>query len=242
VPGMDQSKEIFPNTPGVLIVNPFMKRGMHVLAIDRPGQGECNLRKIRVYPDNHKEATKAAIDYLITRPEADGNKIGLYGISMGSYWGAHITAFDNRIKASVTAMACYMMERHPIFKEASPRFWLTYKYMAGIEDEDEFDKMVAKMTLKGVGKRIKNPFLVWTGEFDPLNPLEEAEAFFNDIAGPKEMWVMEDDFHPGLTRGFCNIPIANIAADWLKDKLEGKYPKDLARKVVIPLNGTGAYA
>ena len=161
---------------------------------------------------------------------------------MGSYWGTHIAAFDNRIKATVAAMGCFMMDRHPIFGEASPRFRLTYKYMAGIEDDDEFDEMIAKMTLKGVGNQIKNPFLIWVGEFDPLSPLEEADAFFNEITGPKEMWVMEEDFHTSYNRGLFNIPMAHIAADWLKDKLEGKYTQDLARRVLIPPNGIGPYA
>ncbi|MFC1937971.1 alpha/beta hydrolase family protein [Chloroflexota bacterium] len=244
VPGMDQIKESFPNAAGKPAVNPnpFIQRGLHVLSVDLPGQGECNLRKIRADLDNHKEAGKAAIDYLMTRPEVDGDKIGLYGLSMGSYWGARIAAFDNRIKACVLTMGCFMMDRHPLFEEASPRFRLTFKYMAGIEDDDEFDEMVARMTLKGVGNKIKCPILMWTGEFDPLNPLEEADAFFNEIAGPREMWVMEDDFHNSYNRGLLNIPQAHFAADWLKDKLEGKYPPDLARRVLIPLSGSGPYS
>lgn len=243
IPGMDQSKEKFPKTGGNPTVNPnpFIQRGIHVLSVDLPGQGECNLRKIRATPYAHRDAGKAAIDYLMTRPEVDGDKIGIYGISMGSYWGSDIAAADNRIKAGITAMGCYMMQRRPLFEETSPRFRLTFKYMAGIEDDEEFDKMAAKMTLKGVGKNIKNPFLIWIGEFDPLNPLEEAEAFFDDITGPKEMWIMEDDFHTAFNRGLCNIPMAHIAADWLKDKLEGNYSKDLNKKVLIPLNGMGPY-
>ena len=97
------------------------------------------------------------------------------------------------------------------------------------------------MTLKGVGAKIKNPFLIWMGEFDPCCPLEEAEAFFNEIAGPREMWVMEDDFHAAFSRGLCSIPMAYISADWLKDKLDDKYPRDLSRKILIPLNGAGPY-
>jgi dipeptidyl aminopeptidase/acylaminoacyl peptidase len=232
--GMDTCKEIFPNPrAGLPAPNPFMKRGMHVLSIDGPGQGECYMRKIWVRPDNHKEAAKAAIDYLLTRPEVDGDKIGLYGISMGSYWAAHIAASDNRIKACATALGSFMINRHPIFEEASPRFRLTYKYMAGIEDDDDFDEMVAKMTVKGLGSKIRCPFLIQTGEFD---------AFFSEIAGPKEMWIMEDDFHSEAHRAFCHLPMTNMHADWLKDKLEGKYSRDLARRVLIPVNGVGPYS
>ena len=55
------------------------------------------------------------------------------------------------------------------------------------------------------------------------------------------MWVMEDDFHEDFTRGIYNVPMGDIAADWLKDKLEGRYPPDLASRILIPLNGTGPY-
>ena len=72
--------------------------------------------------------------------------------------------------------------------------------------------------------------------------LDEARAFFNEIAGPKEIWIMEDDFHNDFERGLFNLPMAISAADWLKDKLEGRYPKDLAREVMIPLNGAGPYS
>ncbi len=243
IPGMDQNKESFPNARGTMLaVNPFIQRGMHALSIDGPGQGESYMRKIWVRPDNHNEAAKAAVDYLLTRPEIDGDKIGIYGVSMGSYWVAHIAASEPRIKAASGAMGTYFMNRRPIFEEASPRFRLTYKFMAGIEDDDEFDELVVnKMTCKGIGKKIKCPFLVQTGEFDPLNPLEEADAFWKEIAGPKEMWVMEDDFHSSFTGGLCNIPLSHIHADWLKDKLTGKYPKDLARRVMIPSKGMAQY-
>ncbi|MFC1945453.1 alpha/beta hydrolase [Chloroflexota bacterium] len=243
IPGMDQCKEGFPNARGSLMqVNPFILRGMHAIAIDGPGQGESYMRQNWVRPDNHCETVKAVIDYLLTRPEIDGDKIGIFGMSMGSYWVAHAAAYDNRIKAAAGVMGTFFMDRRPIFEEASPRFRLTYKYMAGIEDDDEFDEVVVnKMTCRDLGSKIKVPFLIQAGEFDPLNPLEEADAFFEEIAGPKEMWVMEDDFHGAYPRGLCNIPLSYIHADWLKDKLEGKYPKDLAKRVLIPTHGMAQY-
>lgn len=242
IPGMDQTKEGFLGTWGIPISpNPFIQRGIHVLVIDGPGQGECNLKKIRVTPDNHGKAGKAAIDYLMTRPEIDGEKIAVYGKSMGSYWGARLCAYDNRVKACVVGIACFFMDQHTIFDEASPSFRLTFKYMAGIQDDNDFDKMVAQMTLKGIGKNIKCPILLMTGEFDPLCPLEETLAFFDEIAGPKELWIFEDEFHSLPFRSLAGLGMHQIAADWLKEKLDGKYEKGLARKVLIPINGTGPW-
>ncbi len=237
--GMDQCKEMYPITMGNLMENHFMARGMHVLILDGPGQGECNLRKIRVRPDNHREAATAAIDYLLTRPEIDGKKICLYGASMGTYWGAHIAAHDSRIKACVLAIGCFMMRRHTIFEEASPKFRLIYKYMAGIEDDHEFDEMVAGMTLQGVGANIKCPTLIMVGEYDPLSPSEETDAFFDEIAGPKEMWVFEDEFHTAFNRGLCNVNLNSVVADWFRDAFTGKVADELNRRVSIAARGTG---
>ena len=161
---------------------------------------------------------------------------------MGSYWASHIAAYDDRIKACVAAIGCFMMNRHSIFEEASPRFRLIYKYMAGIEDDDEFDeKIVSRMTLKGAASGIKCPTLIWVGEFDPLSSLEETDAFFNEVAGPKEMWIFGDDFHTTFNRGLCNVPMSNLAADWLRDRFDGKPLKHAAGRLFIPVNGTGPY-
>jgi hypothetical protein len=66
IPGMDQAKEMFPGSAGNMIVtpNPFITRGIHAISIDLPGQGECNLRKMRATADNHMDAGKAVVDYV----------------------------------------------------------------------------------------------------------------------------------------------------------------------------------
>jgi len=41
------------------------------------------------------------VDYLITRPEVDGSRIGCVGLSMGGLRTCHLSALDDRIKAGV---------------------------------------------------------------------------------------------------------------------------------------------
>lgn len=41
------------------------------------------------------------LDYLVSRPEVDGNRLGCVGLSVGGWRAAHLTAFDDRIKAGV---------------------------------------------------------------------------------------------------------------------------------------------
>ena len=150
----------------------------------RPGQGSSNLRKIRVTEDNYASAGSAAIDYVLQRPELDADKVVLFGSSMGTYWGSQIAATDPRVRGCATVRACYGPKQH-IFNQASPRFKQVFMYMAGIHDEAAFDRLAARMTLDAYAPRIQCPTLMVTGEYDPLCYLDETEAVYEAIPGPR---------------------------------------------------------
>ena len=236
-PGMDMTKEAFPRPAR----NWFLERGMHVLSIDGPGQGVSNLRKLRITADNYEVAAGRFLDVLETRPEVDASRIGVTGRSMGSYWGMRIAASDDRIAAVATSIANYGSKRH-IFERSSPRFKQIFMYMAGISDEDQFDQLAAQMTLLDVAHTITCPTLMVCGEYDPLTPLEEAYEVFERVAGPKEMWVVEDSFHPlqNLEHFGTLEPDAHLA-DWLRAAFDGTVPRSPARKVLVQAKGDGPY-
>jgi dipeptidyl aminopeptidase/acylaminoacyl peptidase len=102
--------------------------------------------------------------------------------------------------------------------------------------------MTEKMTLIGLAKKIKCPILLATGEFDPLCPIEDAYAVYDEVAGPKELWVWENEAHALNTlKGAAGLDIHPLAADWLMDKLEGRYDKKMANEVYVRQSGHGAY-
>ncbi|HET7036441.1 MAG TPA: alpha/beta fold hydrolase [Thermomicrobiaceae bacterium] len=238
LPGMDMTKESFPNPLG----NPFLKRGMNVLSIDGPGQGISNIRKIRVRADNYERAASAAIDFLVERPEVDPAQIAVVGSSFGSHWGARTAALDTRVKALATTHAV-VGPKQAIFDEASPRFKQVFMYMAGIHDEEAFDAMTADMSTVGYASQISCPSLLVAGEYDPLCHLEAIVEYFAEVAGPKELWVFENEFHRVTNKeGIADLEIFPFMADWVKDALEGKLPADLNKLVLIPQNhGAGPY-
>ncbi|MBI5092816.1 MAG: dienelactone hydrolase family protein [Candidatus Hydrogenedentes bacterium] len=49
------------------------------------------------------QGDRAAVDYLVTRPEVDANRIGCIGLSIGGFRSAHLFALDPRIKVGVVA-------------------------------------------------------------------------------------------------------------------------------------------
>ena len=83
IPGMDSFKEA-----SVALSNDrWMSRGVAVLAIEGPGQYECALLGVYVSMQNWIEAGPAVVNWLLNRPEIDGHKIGVVGISFGSFFG-----------------------------------------------------------------------------------------------------------------------------------------------------------
>lgn len=238
MPGMDQTKENYPNP----LANDFGQRGIHVLALDGPGQGESWLRGIHVTPGSHAEAAKAAFEYLAARPEVDETKIGVYGRSFGSFWSFRAAAAEPRFAACAGAVACFYWDRLTIFDEAPIRFKQVFMAMAGTGDEAAFDATCGGYTLKGHAEKIRCPALMATGEFDPLNPIEDSEAVYNALAGPKEMWVFEDEFHTlRSVEALAGLAVYPFIADWMRRALDGEIPPDHARKVLVKKNGEGMY-
>ena len=219
VPGMDQTKEYFPRVMNSLGVN----RGMHVISMDGPGQGNSNIQKIRAVADNYERAGAAVIDYLEKREEVDSDKIGIYGVSMGSYWSLRLASYDNRPAALASGVATFN-PNNTIFSVSSPRFKQMFMYMAGMDNEDEFDEMAEKMTVKGYADKVQCPTLLATGEFDPLCPLEDAVEVYEDLTCKKELWVIEDQFHPlwGIPN-LGKLDCHHYIMDWLQRALvDGK--------------------
>ncbi len=238
MPGMDMVKEL-PSCHPMLA----QERGLNVIYMDGPGQGVSNLRKIRVTHDNYERAAAAVIDYLLTRPEVDPDRIGVLGASMGSFWGVRTAAYDHRIAALATVASC-LGTKTAIFEQASPRFKRVFMYRAGVHDEDEFDRTVAShMTTQGYGEKIKCPTFLMQGEFDPLSPLEDAEELFRSIQAPKELWVLEDDFHGAANhRGLGGMNNYPFLLDWLKDVLQEGLPQGYSRvRWIDPQRGAGPY-
>ena len=215
IDGMDNFKEAMHPLYG----DKLLERGMAVFSLDGPGQGECNTRKIRCTKDNFPRASQAALEYLTKRPEIDANKIGISGTSMGSFWVTQSVAFEPRFKAAAVMLSCHEPGMNTIFNKASPTFKARYMWMAGYQDEGEFDKFAKTLTLQSVGAKIKCPFLIVAGGDDELSPIENSYNLYNEIQAPKKIVVYEGELHE-LERSQLEAQV--LVADWLRDRLDGK--------------------
>ena len=211
-PGMDGVKEDNP-----LMGDPLLQRGMAILSIDGPGQGETRERGITVTASNCEDGAKAAYAYLKTRPEIDGDRMAIYGSSMGSYWGTRMAAAEPGFKACAVAGVCMEPSQYTIFNTAAPTFKLNYMYMSGYDDEAKFDEFCKTLTLEGVAAKIQCPYMAAAGEDDELCPIEFVYQLMDEATCPKVLYVYEGERH-----SIRNPAARTIIVDWLKDCLDGK--------------------
>ena len=97
-------------------------------------------------------------------------------------------------------------------------------YMAGYDDEVEFDRFAQTFSLHGIGARLQCPYLVVAGERDELSPIEHTYRLLQEVEAPKELVVYQGEKH-GLnatTASFFGPDWASHLADWISDRLWGR--------------------
>lgn len=229
VGGMDQWKEMFVNPCD----NNYVKRGLNLLALDGPGQGESLEREIfHDTPDKFGKAGKAAIDWLINRKEVDAEKIGVYGNSMGTYWAPLIVLEDSRVKAAALAMSCYNPADGELLNEDSPNFRARWMWMSNKSTDEEFDDFFSKMTFVGKEHLIKCPLLMFAGELDHLGDVWTAYNFWKKTNSEiKELRIYYNQYHS--LRRFVDEIVINMSPDWLRERLLDKPVEPPRQKVLF---------
>lgn len=226
VPGMDQSKEELD-----ILQNRYVDRGINALAIDGPGQGEARLRGIaHDTQEVYQKAGRAAVDWLVERPEVDSDRIGVCGVSMGTYWSSRIAYEDQRISALGNYMGAWYSKQQ-IFNRANPFFKHRFMYMADIEDEAKFDEFARQMTLEGLDTEIDTPAFLAHGEYDELTPREQALRYFEALGGPKHLQLYENQNH---SVGMASTEARNDMADWFLRVWSGDIGEGYQEALVIP--------
>ncbi|MEX0869132.1 MAG: alpha/beta fold hydrolase [Nitriliruptoraceae bacterium] len=238
--GMDMVKELLPDP----FANPYPERGMNVAIIDGPGQGQTTMDKLRTTPDNFAPAMMAVLDALEQRDEVDADLIACVGISMGTFWGMQLAARDDRLKAIATHGGCYGPQ-HSIWQQCSPHFKRQFMYMAGTTDEEAFDRFAEQYVLtKDELAAVQCPVLFLHGEYDPLCPLDDALRVYDNLGGPKEFWLTEDDAHtPTVHPHLGGLQAVVAMADWIRDVFDGaQIPVAGVKRVLAEHRGAGPYS
>lgn len=221
IDGMDACKENMVAMYGDALLN----RGIAVLAFDGPGQGECCSIPILVTETNHMDAALAAMKVIDDHPALDETNVCVRGTSFGTYFGTlAAVALKDRIKGAALVGVCQEPGCNTIFNMASPSFKLRFMFMAGYDDEDEFDAFISSFDLRKHVGGLAAPYMVVAGEDDQLSPIEHTEELFTHIDVPKRLMVYEGANHavgdaPSVALG----PNRNtVLGEWFLDRFADK--------------------
>ncbi|MGC8489593.1 MAG: alpha/beta hydrolase family protein [Clostridia bacterium] len=234
IDGMDGFKEMMVALYG----DALLTRGMAVLALDGPGQGEALTHGVHLTADNFRDVGREAVGFIRRHPKLDAARVAVSGVSFGSYFATLVGAEVPDLKGVAVAYVCHEPGGETIFQSASPTFKLRFMYMAGMEDEDAFDAWRAGFTLEGVGREITAPYLCIAGEEDDLSPIEYTYALMDEIRTPKELLLYEGERH-GLhttTSSALGPPDREWMAEWLHDRLVTDRPAP-SRLAYVDLSG-----
>jgi dienelactone hydrolase len=205
-------------------LNESLAIGAAGFEVDMPGSGECPLRN---KPDSEKLYV-AIIDYLTSRQDLDGRRIGFVGGSYGGYYGAKMAYVEpKRLKACVE----YGGPIHYTWEES----WLRYLrndekeyfwpfpdsmiYANGLKDFDELVRTAPAMSLKEQGwlSKPNAPMLIVNGDKDPWISPQEIPLLLS-TGWPKTARVMAGAKHMGREsqeRG----AVGQMVNEWLKERL-----------------------
>ena len=126
------------------------------------------------------------IDYLVSRPEVDPERIGTMGLSMGSTMAWWVAALDTRVK--VTVDLCCMTDFHELEKQNGWSGHGFYYYVPGLLNEFSTADINALIAPR--------PHLSLNGDQDKLTPVEGLIRIDNHLRkvyeehGKPEAWKM----------------------------------------------------
>jgi dienelactone hydrolase len=206
VNGADSVKEEYHNW-----ARQFARRGLAVLTMDGPGQGEL-VGVLPMRPDAWEEPVGAAIDALAASGTVDADRVGIWGSSMGGFLALRAAAFEPRVRAAISSGGFYDFRDY--------RYWPVSTQLNVMEDlmVDSLSEARAyieeRCSLAGTVETIGSPYLVIHGARDELVSVEEGRQMAGGSLA--EFVNFEDGFH---TCTNYNATLVPLMCDWMSDRL-----------------------
>jgi dienelactone hydrolase len=206
VNGADSVKEEYHNW-----ARQFVRRGLAVLTMDGPGQGEM-VGVLPMRPDAWEEPVGAAIDALATSGRVDVDRVGIWGSSMGGFLALRAAAFEPRVRAAISSGGFYDFRDYP--------HWPVSTQLNVMEDlmVDSLSEARAyieeRCSLAGSVEMMRRPYLVIHGARDELVTLEEGRQMAQGALA--EFVNFEDGYH---TCTNYNATLVPLMCDWMSSNL-----------------------
>jgi pimeloyl-ACP methyl ester carboxylesterase len=230
-------EELYLGVPAAL------RRGYNALIFEVPGQiGTVHLHPELKMRHDTEVPVGAVIDYALTRPDVDPERLALSGFSMGGYFAPRAAAFDGRIKALIAdppnpemrrliIMALGLLDR--IFQEEPIEdaddlvewddpvvqwFYNEARHRVGVSSLAEFLEALRPYNLWGLEHKIACPTLALCGESE-LGAVEIfGKPWFDDLDCSKDLHVFTVEEGAEMHCQLNNISrLYQVMFDWLDD-------------------------
>ena len=202
-PGLDSTKEELH-----AYAEPFLARGIAVLAIDGPGQGEAEY-EIPICGD-YEHAARAVVDWIETQAGLDASSIGIWGVSLGGYYAPRAAAYEPRIKACIALSGPF--DWGEIWDALPELTRNTFQARSHSASPAAARAHAATLTLEAAAGNIRCPLFIVAGRLDRLVPAAHAERLAQRVRGPVELLMVEDGGHNANNRPYR---YRSRTADWL---------------------------
>jgi 2,6-dihydroxypseudooxynicotine hydrolase len=207
IPGLDSTKEEFRSTE-----KGFLDRGLATFSVDGPGQGEAEY-DLPIRGDWSAPGL-ALLDALAAQPEVDGDRLGVWGVSLGGYYSPRVAAAaGDRILAAVALAGPYNFG--DCWDQLPQLTRDTFRVRSQVGTDDEARANASTLDLTKSAREIGVPLLVVTGRLDRLIPYQHAEQLA-DEAPYAELLLLDDGNHGCMNVWPKHRP---YTADWLATRL-----------------------
>jgi alpha-beta hydrolase superfamily lysophospholipase len=188
----------------------FADRGISVLLIDAPGQGESRFRFNTYLSRDWKRAMLPVIAHAHLR--ARGAPVGLLGNSVGGNYACHL-ATDPRIAACCNNGGLLQ----PIKQRERKSFFLKMIAASGGLEGSALEEAWSTLEMTPESMNFTCPLLIVQGGEDPLVSVAESKLMLDwSKSTDKQMHVFEEGDHCIYRRPGDKY---NLIGDWFREKL-----------------------
>ncbi len=154
-----------------------------------------------------------ALDYLVSRPEVDPQRIGVTGISMGATRTWWIMALDERPRTGV-AVACLTRYRN-LIEHGGLNYHGIYYYVPGLLNHFDTEAVVALAAPR--------PLLFMTGDQDGGSPVDGIQSIETKVRPVYGLYGRKTDFRSVIYPGIGHIYLPQMwekTLQWMDRQLK----------------------
>ena len=168
---------------------------------------------MKLRPD-YETAVGAIVDALGALPDIDGERLGIWGRSLGGYLAPRAAALDGRLRACISVGGLYDLASP--WDVYPPSLRQTFQFVWDAPTEAAARRIARDYTLESVLPRLACPLLLVHSGQDAFFSAEHAERMQREAGDRAELLVF-----PEGTHACDNIPtlVRPLMADWMARRL-----------------------